>query len=464
MLLAAYFEESHAMNMQPRLTRLAWAVLVTVLGCIGTVWASGSGGGGAGGGAGGGVGGGASARPDADLPGEILLKLRSTAGLQPLLAKYPLSLVSRFGARPIYRLKVVGNTPVKDVLAGLVLEPEVMIAENNATHRSPEARRNQPWVIGTPGDYVAQWAPQALRLAEAQRLATGTGVRVAVLDTGVDASHPLLAGRLLPGFDFVDSDTDASEVGSPAQSGYGHGTHVAGLVAMVAPGAKIMPLRVLDADGVGNIWVLSEALLYAVDPDGNPSTDDGAHVINLSLGSLNRTRLFDAIALIASCGAEVPDDAIADRSDPGYADDKLRCGQGNGAMMVAAAGNDASGSVKEYPAAEGTYGLMSIAASTQRIRLASFTNFGTWIDMAAPGEGITSAVPGGYGTWSGTSMAAPLAAGTAALVRSMNLAMSPKDVVTRIKRASAPMCGTALRQVDAAAAVSNVVPAALPCK
>ena len=441
--------------------------LLLAFGALPPAQAAGGTSGGSGGGGGGSIGAASttsSGSLDADMPGEILVKLRRSEALGPLLAAYPVTLLSRFGARPIYRLKVIGIARVKDVLAQLVLDPEVMIAETNPTHRSPEARKNVPWAIGTAWAYMAQWAPQALNLAEAQRRASGEGVRVAVLDTGVDASHPLLAGRLLPGCDFVDGDTNPAEGGSAANSAWGHGTHVAGLVAMVAPGARIMPLRVLDADGVGNAWVLAEAMLYALDPDGNPATDDGAHVINLSLGSLARTRLMDSIALLAACAPAVPDDAIADRSDPGYRDDEQRCAGSNGAVVVAAAGNDASNSEKQYPAAEGAYGLLSVGASTAAGRLAGFSNFGPWIDLAAPGEGITSAVPGGWGTWSGTSMAAPLAAGSVALLRSMDLRMAPVDVVKRLKRTSAVLCGTALRQVDAGAAVNNRIPPSSNCR
>lgn len=413
---------------------------------------------------GGGTGGGATnIVNNLDVAGELLVKLRTTGALPGLLAKYPVTVMSRFGARPIYRLKVIGTARVKDVLASMALDSDVMISETNATHSSPEARKNIAWTIGTPQAYAVQWAPQAMRLAEAQAVANGAGVRVAVLDTGVDYSHPLLAGKLLPGFDFVDNDNDASEVGSAANPSYGHGTHVAGLIAMVAPGANIMPLRVLDSDGVGNAWVLAEALLYAIDPDGNPNTDDGAHVINFSLGSLARTRLLDTIAQIASCAPAVNDDPIGDRSDPGYNDDVIRCQSGKGVVLVAAAGNDASNSVKQYPAAEGAYGLLAITASNSARRLASFSNFGSWVGMAAPGDAITSAVPGGYGTWSGTSMASPLAAGTAALLRSLDTMMTPADVITRIKRSSAMLCGTNIRQVDAAAAVTNTVPANITC-
>ena len=132
-------------------------------------------------------------------------------------------------------------------------------------------------------------------------------------------------------------------------------------------------------------------------------------------------------------------------------------------VLVAAAGNDASDQVKQYPAALGAYGLLSITASNAAKRLAGFSNFGSWVDMAAPGDGITSAVPGGFGTWSGTSMASPLAAGTAALLRSQDVNLAPTDVVRRIKRSSAMLCGTNLRQVDAAAAVTNTVPANITC-
>jgi subtilisin family serine protease len=351
------------------------------------------------------------------------------------------------------------------LLPSLVLEPEVMIAETNPTNRSPEARRNVVWAIGNPGDYVAQWAPQAIRLPEAQQLTSGAGVRVAVLDTGVDLSHPLLAGRLLPGFDFVDFDNDPSEVGSTANAGFGHGTHVAGLVAMVAPGARIMPLRVLDANGVGNAWVLAEALLYALDPDGNPATDDGAHVVNLSLGSLVRTRIMATISQIVSCEPALADDPIGDRSDPGYADDEARCSAGHGAVVIAASGNDGSSNVKEYPAAEGAYGLFAIAASNPGKQLASFSNSGSWIELAAPGEGITSSVPGGgYGTWSGTSMASPLAAGVAALMRAYDPTLIPKDVVRRMKRTASLLCGTNIGQLDAAATLLNIQPSSANCR
>ena len=403
------------------------------------------------------------ARADSTMPGEVLVKLTSTAALDSLLARYDLTLLGRFGKRPIYRLAVSGAGAVNDTLAALQLEADVLIAEANVVQRNPESRKNAVWAIGTPQQYAQQWAPVALRLDEAHALSTGAGVRVAVLDTGVDRSHPALASHLVAGHDFVDDDDDPSEEGTIADAAYGHGTHVTGLVAMVAPDAKIMPLRVLDPSGQGNTWVIAEALMYAVDPDGDPATDDGAHVINMSLGTSSRTRILDAIAQLATCSVAT-DDRAFDVSDPGYDDDLARCNSGNGVVVVAAAGNDASDAVREYPAAERVHGLAAVGASNASASLAAFSNFGSWIGIAAPGDAITSTFPGGgYATWSGTSMSTPLVSGTAALLLAANAALAPDDIVKRIELRSATLCGTNLREVDAAAALDDQPAPATNC-
>jgi len=403
------------------------------------------------------------AAKDPAVPDEILVKLASTSALAPVLARHPVTLVRSLGARPVYRLRLSGNGKLSRVIRDLRADPDVQLAEKNVLHQSPEARKNVAWAIGTETAYRDQWAPQAMRLPQAQQIAIGAGVRVAVLDTGVDLSHPALAGRLLPGRDFVDGDDDPSEAGSAADPAWGHGTHVAGLVALAAPGARIMPLRVLRPDGSGDMWAITEAIVWALDPDGNPDTDDGAHVINLSLGSISRTRLYETLSTIASCNAPraVPS---RDLSDPGYDDDRRRCELRAGAIVVAAAGNDASEKTKQYPAAENEYGLLPVAASDAQRLIASFSNQGGWIELAAPGDGITSAMPGGlWATWSGTSMAAPLAAGTAALLRGRDFAASPKDIVRTLERASALLCGNARqRQVDALAALTDT-PLDEPC-
>jgi Subtilase family len=401
---------------------------------------------------------------DPEVPGEVLVRLRATADLQPLLQKYSLSLRAQFGARPIYRLSVVGAANTHDVIDALALETAVLNAEANAIHSAPEARRNTVWAIGTPAAYTAQWAPQALRLAQAHAWSRGAGVRVAVLDTGIDSGHSAFAGRLVAGYDFVDGDVDPGEVFAPGSVSFGHGTHVAGLVALAAPASQIMPLRVLDAQGQGNAWVLAEAMLHAVDPDRNPATNDGAQVINMSLGSTNRTELFNSIAQLSACSIPAPADPENSYTDPGYNLDRERCNAFGGAVVIAAAGNDASKDTRQYPAAEGAYGLLPVTASNAQRRLAPFANFGSWVDVAAPGDGITSAmVGGGWATWSGTSMAAPLASGVAALLKASEPGLSAKDVARRLERQSAALCGTAQRQIDAEAVLRNATPPDAPC-
>jgi len=217
----------------------------------------------------------------------------------------------------------------------------------------------------------------------------------------------------------------------------------------------IMPVRVLDPQGEGNVWVLAEALLYAVDPDGDPTTDDGAQVINLSLGTLSRTRIFDAVAQLATCSVTSDNDI----SDPGYDDDVARCNRFRNVIIIAAAGNDGSDQVKEYPAAESAHGLLAVGASSANSRLASFSNWGSWVRIVAPGDGITSSIPGGgYGTWSGTSMAAPLVAGAAAVVHGYVPSLKPDDVIQRLTSRTSALCGSNLHQIDLAAALLNQSP------
>jgi subtilisin family serine protease len=406
--------------------------------------------------------------------GEIIVQLRTDADIAPLLVKHQLSLMGRIGTRPIYRLKVLGKAKVNEKVAALGQEPAVLMAEPNRDYAATEPfSKNVPWAIGEPDAYVDQWALRAIRLEEAHRHTRGKGIRVAVLDSGVDRRHPALAGRLLPGFDFVDGDQDPSEKGDPSSLIYGHGTHVAGLIALVAPEARIMPMRILDAGGTSNAWVLAEAMLRAMDPDGDPATDDGAHVINLSVGTLSKTQLFKTVARLVTC--KLPHGKSADDDDEGSGAsdgdigvtvaDKARCQGFGGAVVVAAAGNRGDDKVREYPAGETSKGLVSVAASTSSGSLASFSNYG-WVKLAAPGEGITSTVPGGaYGTWSGTSMASPLVAGAAALVRAANRSMAVEDVVKRLESSGSRLCHAHLGQLDAAAAVSNSAPRDKPtCK
>ncbi len=392
------------------------------------------------------------------VTGEIVVNLNDPASLQAVLAEYGLTLIDQFGRRPIYRLSAAAGADIEALAARLAADARVLYAEPNLLAETPEGRRSEAWAIGgDAGTFATQWNTRALRLVEAHAINTGSGVTVAVLDTGVEASHPALAGRLAGGFDFVDFDAAPNEEGRVGDAGYGHGTHVASLVAQVAPGARIMPIRVLDAQGVGNIWVLAEGLLHAVDPDGVPGTDDGAQVINLSLGTTRPTQLLEDIIERVSCGDDYDDD------DDDGDDDVVRCAAQGGAVVVSAAGNSGD-TTRQYPAGEQHSGALAVAASAENGTLASFSTRGDWVQVAAPGELIYGAVPGGaWGVWNGTSMAAPMAAGAAALLRSRFPEWKPSDVTSKLMGNGRQLCGSPLKQIDAASALDGTSGPSLVC-
>ena len=229
-----------------------------------------------------------------------------------------------------------------------------------------------------------QWALDRLQADQVWALQNATGVTVAVVDSGVDAGHPDLAGVVLPGTDLVTAGNGQSDP-------YGHGTHVAGVIAAVrgnalgiaglAPGARILPVRVLDAAGNGSDADLANGIVWAV--------DHGARVINLSVGS--------------------PDYSPAEAAAVAYAVQK-------GAVVIASAGNErAKGNPVMYPAAFPS--VIGVAATGTDNRTLSFSSSGSYVDLAAPGTGIVSTYRRGYSALAGTSASAPLVSATAALVR-----------------------------------------------
>jgi serine protease len=264
-----------------------------------------------------------------------------------------------------------------------------------------------------------QWDFGKVRVAEAWPTSTGAGVTVAVIDTGVDARHPDLAGNVLSGYDAI-----ANTAGTSTDPN-GHGTHVAGTIAAltgngagvsaVAPEAKILPITVLGANGSGYMSDTAEGIIWA--------TDHGATVINMSLGSSSKvTAVSNAIA---------------------YARSK-------GVVVVAAAGNErAQGSPTSYPAADA--GVIGVAATDSADKVASYSNQGSYVDVAAPGSGIISTYPTAlgmsYASMNGTSMASPHVAAVAALIRAHRPALTP-DQVQAAMEGSAVDLGTAGKDID----------------
>jgi subtilisin family serine protease len=251
-------------------------------------------------------------------------------------------------------------------------------------------------------DLENQAAAAELELSAVHAIATGAGMTVAVLDTGVDPDHPFYAGLLVDGWDMIDDDGDPWEQTDGADDdgdglvdeAFGHGTFVAGVVAQVAPGAQIMPVRVLDADGRGELHRVIEGIYYAI--------ESGADVINMSFGLL----------------AKNESDAL---------DDVLKYAKDEGVLVVASAGNTGDDD-KRYPASD-KY-VISVAAADEGGQLiAPFSSRGDWVDVAAPGVQIVSSVPDdSYAMWGGSSMAAPIVAGQVALLRELYPDEKVKDI------------------------------------
>jgi type VII secretion-associated serine protease mycosin len=261
-----------------------------------------------------------------------------------------------------------------------------------------------------------QWDFTKLNVAAAWQLSTGAGVTVAVIDSGVEASHPDLAGQVLPGLDLV---TDTSGTSTDPN---GHGTHVAGTIAArtgngtgvsaVAPHVQILPIRTLDASGSGVMSDVATGIVYAA--------DQGAQVINMSLGAtVQVTSVSNAIS---------------------YARSK-------GVVVVAAAGNSrTTNSPTLWPAADN--GVVAVASTDENDGYSSFSNRGSYVDVAAPGGSILSTVPSaGYAYYSGTSMAAPHVAAAAALVKAYRPLLTP-DQVELALTSTATDLGTAGRDLD----------------
>jgi thermitase len=377
------------------------------------------------------------------VAGEVLVKLKLSLGIQIPPVLPGLVLLDQLDPLPIFRFSISdGKTPLEKAAAlqnDLLLRYLVAYAEPNYIGEAPQDQQQSSWAAGDPANtFGNQWALDKMRLPEAQQVSRGAGITVAVIDTGVDLAHPALAGRLVPGFDFVDGDFNPSEEGVAGQDrAYGHGTHVAGLIAQAAPDAKIMPLRILKPDGTGNSWLMAQALQYAV--------SNIAAVINISYSSRNPgiSKVVDDVLAQATCAQAGNSSCSAARLP--------------GAVVVAAAGNNGPSTQPEYPAASGMAGTLAVAASAQDDTLAPFSTAGAWVDVAAPGVQIVSSVPGGgYACWSGTSMATPLAAGTAALLRAAYPNLSPAAVVGRITTTAVAIAGPVPRRVDAAAALGLV--------
>ncbi len=337
--------------------------------------------------------------PPPAMQNEVIVKLdvqQPDATIAAINQTYGTTTIRPFSpTRAIYLLQAPAGADPEQLAATMTNDARILYAEPNRATDAPEAigREAFSWGGQDDGPYNEQYAQEMLGLPAAHVLSQGAGIIVAVIDTGVQLNHPALAPRLTTArIDFVDGDdVPEDEFSGGNDYGAGHGTHVAGIVNLVAPQAQIMPIRVLDTDGRGYSFTVAEAILFAV--------ENGARVINLSLGMPFQSDFLE--------------DVIEDAAEEGV-------------VFVASAGN-LNSTQPQYPAA--TECVVSVTAvNADRIK-ADFANYGNWLLLSAPGVGIYSTLPvDGYGSWSGTSMAAPFAAGQAALLLSMNPGLNAVQV------------------------------------
>ena len=342
--------------------------------------------------------------------GQAVVHLQPGASIDDFNARHGTTLISAIADHDLYLIELPVDVSLEEAERDLSNDPDTRWSELNYVNQAPEGRPGYSFVSGAPGaNDPTLYAPELLGYEAAQVCGSGEGITVAVLDSGIDASHPALQGRVsVDGWNALNDTADVRDVGNGIDDDgdglvdemVGHGTHVAGIVAQVAPGVTILPVKVLSSDGVGDAFFVAAGIHYAV--------DHGADVINLSLSS--------------TYDARVVAEAVAEASE-------------DGVVVVAAAGNNSTDRILEFPAAD--TGVMGVAATDRSDIKGDFSNYGDKIDLSAPGVEITSAMPGGlYATWSGTSMAAPFVAAAAALVAAAHPSWTAQQISNRLTKTS----------------------------
>jgi len=262
-------------------------------------------------------------------------------------------------------------------------------------------------VPNDPG-FASQWHLTKIQADLAWDLHQGSPNRtIAIVDTGVDLANPEFAGKIVAGYDFVNND-------GTAQDDQGHGTFVASVATALGNNgvggagvdwhAKVMPVKVLNASGSGTISAIISGINFAA--------NNGAHVINLSIGGGSFSQAFQ---------------------------DAINAAWSKGAVLVASVGGSATTAVS-YPAAYAN--VISVASTTSSDVRSSFSSYGTWVDLAAPGSSIYSSALGGMSTMSGTSFSAAIVSGVASLAWGKNSTLNNAGLVNRLFTTADNIAGT----------------------
>ena len=326
--------------------------------------------------------------------GRILVKFNSNID-----STHAQQVIAALGARDDHELSGIGVH---------IVELPYQASERafaNAFNERPEVDfaevdRKLPVQQTVPNDpFYPQWFLEKIQANVAWSTTTGSSnVVIAILDTGVDATHPDLSSKIIPGRNIYDNNNDTSDV-------YGHGTAVAGIagaasnngigVASIAWGCMIMPVRISDASGMASTSDVASGLSWAA--------DHGARVANISYYITGSKTISSAAKYF----------------------------QSKGGIVVASSGNYSTlETVQDDPY------VVTVGATDPQDVLYSYSNGGSNLDLVAPGNNTTTLSGGHYGTGGGTSFASPVVAGVAALVLSVNPSLTPAQVTTILKQTS----------------------------
>ncbi len=344
---------------------------------------------------------------DPPIDQDVAVRLRPGASIAAYVARHGIARVNpqlrpthEIPSRDMYLVTLAGRVPpggeeqfINDVLEP---DPDTVWAERDYAADGPEGtgRNFYCTVLPSPSAYLGQPAWNQVGVGTAHQVTMGGGVDVAVIDSGIDASHPVFAGRLLPGgWNFFENNGDVSDVGDGVDNDgdgdtdelVGHGTHMSGIVTYIAPESKILPIKVLDSEGNTTTFTLAAGMFYAI--------DRGVDVMNISIGST-----YDAKGV-----EDALDEALA-----------------GGIVVVGAAGNVNTAEPREYPATRPE--AIGVAAVDEGDFRALFSNYAPMADpsavsLSSPGLHIFSPIPNNmYADLDGTSPATALVSGTAALL------------------------------------------------
>jgi subtilisin family serine protease len=324
------------------------------------------------------------------------------------------------------RLEKIGSLPVHIISVPEKAEEAVVRALSKNPHiEFAELDMVSPLTTTTVNDpqFASAWHLPKMQTPTAWDVSKGTGITIAILDSGVDGAHPDLVNQMVPGWNAIDNSSTTADIN-------GHGTAVAGTaaaatnnatgVASIAGGAKIMPVRITnDPNGYAYWSDVARGLNWAA--------DNGADVANISYGVSNSTTVASAAQYMRNKGGVVVVAAANDGVDPGYTDNPY---------------------------------MISVSATDSADAKASWSNYGAFIDVAAPGVSILTTTRGsGYGNWNGTSFSSPATAGVVALIMSANPSLTPDDIEKVLENSAVKVAGTDFHpyfgygRVDAAAAV-----------